>query len=388
MKLLYILVKDSIYDLPFALKDMGHDVTVLEEHPFDPVALEYTEPFALVENTLAGDKYDYVLTYLFIPGISDLCEKYRIPYIAWVYDSPLISIFHESVFNSMNRIFIFDKAFFNRLIQIGIPHVYYMPLAANTTRWNDLAFTDEDRERFFCDISFVGSLYEQNAYNDNRNLMPPEVLVPMNHYLLHNMCNWHDVRPWPYMSDTGTSFFSNANTDNVTKFQMPMNLFLGILFQCRKLAEMERITSLNTLAEQHKVELYTNGSSSETGILNVHPPVNYYTELGKVYHFSRINLNFTLPSIETGVPLRVYDILACGGFLLTNYQQELDTLFTPGKDLVYFHDLGELKDLTSYYLEHENERAEIARQGYTTVNKLYNYETQLKKIFDICENIQ
>ena len=113
--------------------------------------------------------------------------------------------------------------------------------------------------------------------------------------------------------------------------------------------------------------------------------MNYYTELGKVYYFSKINLNFTLPSIETGVPQRIFDIMAYGGFVMSNYQAEYDTLFTPRKDLVVFHDLSELKELAAYYLNHEKERITIAANGYRKVNKYYNYETQLKKIISICE---
>ena len=84
--------------------------------------------------------------------------------------------------------------------QIGIPHIYYMPLAANTTRINALSLSNEDREHYSCDISFVGSLYEKNAYNDSRNQMPTEAAVPMNHYLMHYLCNWNAVRSWPVLS--------------------------------------------------------------------------------------------------------------------------------------------------------------------------------------------
>lgn len=391
MKFLFVLAKDSVFDIPFSLEYMGHSVTTLDHHPFDPINLNDTEPLMPVEETLAKDSYDYVITYLFIPILSDLCEKYQIPYIAWVYDSPLISVFHNSVFNSVNRIFIFDYTFYERLLQIGIPNVFYMPLAANTNRINALQLTLEDQEKYSHDISFVGSLYEDNAYNDLRNQLPVDIVVPMNHYLMHNLCNWHATRNWPVLSKHCTDYLTNpaySDTSAITNFQMPASMYLGILFLSRKLAEMERITTLNTLAENFDVHLYTSGQSDQIGILNVHPPVNYYTELGKVYHFSKINLNFTLPSIETGVPLRIFDIMAYGGFVLSNYQKEFDSLFTPGKDIVYFHDLNEAKELTAYYLTHENERIEIAAHGYQTVNKYYSYEQQLKKIINICEKLK
>ncbi len=388
MNFLFVLVKDSIYDIAFTLKNMGHNVTVMEHHPFDPVDLECTAPLIPIEDALRKNSYDYVITNLYITVLSNLCQKYEVPYIAWIYDSPLISVFHESVFNPVNRIFIFDHTFYNRLRQIGIPHVYYMPLAANTDRINTFVMTDEDEAKYSCDISFVGSLYEKNAYNDLAGVLPPEVTLPMNIYLMQNLCNWHSVREWPLLPPECVSYLTDSRYSDIsalTKFEMPPSMYLGIIFLCRKLAEMERITALNTLAEDFPVDLYTSGQSPHLTSLRTHPSVNYYTELGKVYYFSKINLNFTLPSIETGVPQRIFDMMAYGGFVMSNYQAEYDTLFTPGKDLVVFHDLGELKELAAYYLSHEKERITIAANGYRKVNEYYNYETQLKKIISICE---
>ena len=85
----------------------------------------------------------------------------------------MTTLFHSSVFHSVNRIFLFDHALYERMQQIGIPHIYYMPLAANTTRINALSLSDKDRKRYSCDISFVGSLYEKNA------TMIPETRCPL-----------------------------------------------------------------------------------------------------------------------------------------------------------------------------------------------------------------
>lgn len=388
MNFLYISARGAIYDIPLVLKSMGHSVTDLSHHAFDPLKPEYTEPLAPVEKALAEAPYDYVITYLYLSLVSDLCQKYQVPYIAWIYDSPLVAVFHESIYNSMNRIFVFDQAFYDRLIQIGVPHVYHMPLAANTTRINAHSFSHDDQSRFSHDISFVGTLYEGNAYNIFASKLSNEIKAPINQYLLEHLCNWKQIRQWPTLGEECTALFSSPQSPfyaDVTQFQMPANLYLGILFYCRKLGEMERITALNTLAEEFQVDLYTKSQSPHIAMLNLHPKVGYYTQLGCVYHFSKINLNFTLPSIETGVPMRIFDIMAYGGFVLSNYQTEFSSMFQIGKDLAVFHDLDELKEQTRYYLSHEDERIAIAAHGYQTVNRFYSYEHQLTKILQICK---
>lgn len=388
MNFLFVASENSIFDIPLALEHMGHTVTVLDEIPFRIMDLNYTLPLLPVQKALQTQKYDYVITYNYIPILSELCATFQILYIAWVYDSPMTTLFHNSVFHSNNRIFIFDYALYERLQQIHIPHIYYMPLAANTSRINALSLSKEDKCTYSCDISFVGSLYEQNIYNTVHNELPAEILVPLNHYLMHNLCSWGTVRPWPTLSPELTQYllakFPEQNS-SIQDYELPPNIYLGLLYLSRKLAEMERLTVLNTLAEQFPIDLYTNSQSDNTLNLRKHAPVNYYTQLGKVYHFSKINLNITLPSIETGIPLRIFDIMAHGGFVLTNYQKEIDCLFTPGKDIIVFHDLKELKEQAAYYLSHENERLSIASEGYHTVNALYSYDIQLKKILTICE---
>lgn len=388
MNFLFVMTKDSNVDLALVLQTMGHSVTVMDQHAFEPIDLTATEPLAPIERAVLAQSYDYAISYQFVPVLSDLFMKHHLTYIAYVYDSPLLSLFHHTIFNDVNRIFIFDHTLYERLKKLELPHIYYMPAAANTDRINQLSLSSEDEAKYSCDISFVGRLYEQNAYNHFMYKIPPVITLPMNQYLMHNLCNWHEVRTWPVLTPECTAYLTDEKYCDVTgirNFEMPDNLYLGILFLCRKLGEMERITCLNTLAETHQVDLYTTSKSDQIGILNVHPPVNYYTDLGKVYYFSKINLNFTLPSIETGVPLRVFDIMAYGGFVMSNYQAEFDTLFTPGEDLVVFRDLSELKELTDYYLTHEKERITIAAHGYQTVNRYYSYERQIEQILTICE---
>ena len=102
----------------------------------------------------------------------------------------------------------------------------------------------------------------------------------------------------------------------------------------------------------------------------------------RVFHDSKINLNFTIPNIVTGIPLRVWDVLGAGGFLLTNYQAELPDYFKNKEDLVYFEDTRQLSELTDYYLSHEEERCAIAGHGQETVKKSHTYLQRIQKMLD------
>ena len=61
--------------------------------------------------------------------------------------------------------------------------------------------------------------------------------------------------------------------------------------------------------------------------------------------------------------MRVFDILSCKGFCLTNYQPEIAELFVDGKDLVMYTSMEDLMGKVIYYLNHEEERREIAESN-------------------------
>lgn len=110
--------------------------------------------------------------------------------------------------------------------------------------------------------------------------------------------------------------------------------------------------------------------------------LDYKTETPDVYAASSININLFHPQIFEGVPMRVYDVLACGGFLLSQYRPVLEEQFTIGEDLDVFHTPNELAEKINYYLQHVDERKAIAQHGQQTVLQHHTYSHRLQKIVD------
>ena len=102
----------------------------------------------------------------------------------------------------------------------------------------------------------------------------------------------------------------------------------------------------------------------------------------KVFKTSAINLNISLKTIRTGIPLRILDILASGGFVLSNFQEELAEYFKLGEEIITYGDLEELYYLTDYYLKHEEERKCIAANGLERVKKDFRFEDRMRKMIE------
>lgn len=150
------------------------------------------------------------------------------------------------------------------------------------------------------------------------------------------------------------------------------------------MAELERRDVLAVCGECASVALYTNSDTSAIhGDIKVFPPVDYDAQLPFLYRRSKINLNITCRSIVSGMPMRILDVMASGGFLVSNYQQELAEYFVPDEEVVLYESMDDLRQKLQYYLTHDEERKRIAENGYRKVQKEFTYDIALNKIFNL-----
>jgi hypothetical protein len=107
----------------------------------------------------------------------------------------------------------------------------------------------------------------------------------------------------------------------------------------------------------------------------------YGLEHNRLVNESRINLNFS-PSDATGASVRIYKILASGGFLMSTPWYDMEKTFNIGEDIIIFEDEKELIKKVTYYLNNENERNRIRLNGYRVVQQ-YLPKGWAKRIMDL-----
>ena len=387
----------------------------------------------VIEEKIRGTHYDMVFTVNYFPLISNVCERTGVKYVSWSCDNPLISMYHESVFHDCNYIFTFDKTNYLDFRGMGVKHIWYLPLAVDTERMDALlgapeevrtagaahegmktagtvpeeigtaesvpaeigkagrrkAAQDSEMRKYRGDVAFVGSLYERNSYDKIKNRLPE--------YLR----GYFDAVMEAQLNISGANIVEPMLTTNILEqlqeyFQLEKSegsfSDLGLIFQTTvlgfKIAEIERRRALIELSKHYKVNVYSNSDVSDLLRIQYCGSVDYWSEMPKVFRMSKINLNFTIPNIKSGIPLRIWDVLGCGGFLLTNYQAEIPYYFKEGEDLVCFDSLEDLCEKVGYYLEHEEERKRIAWNGYRKVREKHSYIERIRTILDTvaCED--
>lgn len=148
-----------------------------------------------------------------------------------------------------------------------------------------------------------------------------------------------------------------------------------------EITALERAELLKAIAQKYKIDLFTYDRDFTLPNLCNHGPVNYYGQMSWVFRQSRINLNISMRSIKSGIPLRAFDIMGSGGFLLSNYQADFLSHFVAGEDFVFYESEKDLLQKIEYYLFHEEEREAIARNGYEKVMAEHTYRQRVREMF-------
>jgi len=79
---------------------------------------------------------------------------------------------------------------------------------------------------------------------------------------------------------------------------------------------------------------------------------------------------------------KIFEAMSCRGFVITDVQKDVQTLFTSGRHLVSFADIDDLKDKIDFYLENEARRRLIADQGYEEVRRRHTYRHRMQTIIE------
>lgn len=361
------------------------NISVVEEDfEIHTKAINHNTRIEILAKHLLSHTYSFVFSLNYFPHISEVCERLKVPYVCWSVDCPVAELFSPSVANSCNHIFLFDYMQYMRFSPYNPEHIYYLPLATNPSRWDEVfaSISEGDLTQYTHEVSFVGSLYTEKS--PLAGIQLPDVLTGYIDGLIDSQLLIYGLN---FLEECVTPELIHALYNHSPLFRelagaypnseayIAANHFIGM-----EAAKRERIRTLNKLAANTPVTLYTHSDVSSIHHADCRPGVRTLTEMPKIFHLSKINLNITMRPIQSGLSLRIWDVLGCGGFLLTNFQSEISEYFEIGRDLVCYESLPDLLEKTNYYLHHEDERKTIAANGYEKVKLHHSYTNRLRDI--------
>ncbi len=388
MKILYVYGMEQTKDIIYNLHKLGYNAEEYSRRQ-NPSVLN-DEEMERLASYVKDHKITHLMSIHLIYNLAYVAYQTGIKYVSMIWDAPYIKLY--TPFGRMDNCYfsVFDKLDCERFRTAGIPHILYQPLAVNQDNLRKWDLITRMAGTYKDEISFVGSLYDQNSYDKELEKMPRHLQDYFISIFEEAAFRWDGVNRIYGKTDRAVldcirRTVPEFDLDN--KYDIEDAAYFEILYLIRKIANIERTCVLNILGEMFPVTLYTNGGTDVSMLPNVKvmPPVEPGKPLLKVYTCSKINLNISLKGIEGGTPQRVMDIMGAGGFMMTNYCAETAELFEEDKEIVMFKTPEELVEKSGYYLSHDEEREKIAKAGYEKVLNCYTYEKKLKRLMEWVE---
>lgn len=372
-----------------ALKKLGHTYIELSKQSED---MDYDKEYLQEISACIQSNADIscVMSANYIPIVARACKVFQLPYLSWTADSPCTYLNSKTLSYNSNRVFLFDRMQFMKYSPQNKKNIFYLPLAGDpeTIDMQTKNISKDEHKKYDCDISFIGSLYtEMCKYNEIENKLSNYTKG----YVEGLLSAQQNVYGYNFLEESMSKEWINRFTNEISLPQPTEDYnddlygTLADLYLGYKCTEQERIHILDALSQNHNVDLYTLSDTSSVPKVHVKGIADSKTMMPKIFHCSKINLNMTNRAIKTGLPLRIFDIMSAGGFLMTNYQPEISEYFTIDKDLVAFESIPDLLEKVDFYLAHDDVRKQIARNGYDAIRRSHTYVHRLQMMFEMID---
>ncbi len=357
-----------------SLERLGHTVVLFEKEflNYEIDSAFFLECIILIHK----EHINCLFSINYIPLLSSIGDSLEIPYISWTQDSPVYPLYSPSASSAYSHKFIFDKEEFFRLSRLNLSNLNPCTLASDPAFFSKNAEFDPD---FTQDISFVGNLYSETPF-ENMNITD-SYSIGYIEGLLNAQKELYGINL--FESSISKSLAEDiliASNNPIPNGYSISKKFAAAYILEKKLTGIEREYYLSAIGENYKLSIYTGSKLNKKIKAAYRGFADYETVMPKIFYNSKINLHFPPRNIHSGVSLRVFDVLACRGFLITAWCPELFELFKVNEDLVVFSSKEELLELIKYYLAHEDERNCIRQKGYEKICSNYTYDIVLEKI--------
>ena len=327
--------------------------------------------------------FDFVFSVNFFPLIAKVCHDLNVKYISWSYDNPLnVPAIEDTLHYETNFCFLFDRIQAKGYWDKGFSTVYHKPLGVNQKRLSQLHLSASDHKLYDSEISFVGKLYP-STFND--------ILARIDEYdkgYLQAIVNIQSKLYGCYIID---ELINDDICERINKKLRASNVSINkeqlSYSMATNITREERLILLNLLSKRHQLNLYSYENHPLLSSASYRGTTDYMTDMPKIFNASKINLNITLKILQSGIPLRVLDILGAGGFLVSNYQEEIFEHFENDKEVVMYSSIEDAIEKVDYYLRNEELRSQIAINGQAKAFMEFNYDKQLSEILKTAEVI-
>ncbi|MFZ5812406.1 MAG: CgeB family protein [Thermodesulfobacteriota bacterium] len=340
---------------------------------------------------VAGFRPDFVLTFNHLGmdregALSDLFSRLELPLASWFADNPELMLGrYARPFPSHAAAFTWDADTVPWLVRTGCENAFFLPLAADVARFRPPRHAASGHP-LAARVSFVGNSMLVKTRKRLECAAPPLPLA---------VCFEDLARAFGQSPERCVSTFLAAR-------------YPELVGQYRALGSTERTLAFDTAVVWEATRQYRRDCLArampffptivgDEGWLETFPDegrtwrrlpeMAYYNQLPAFYPLCDVNLNITSRQMKGAVNQRVFDVPACGAFLLTDRQEQMDALFEPGTETAAYGHPDELPDMVRYYLDHAGERRRVALAARRRILADHTYDRRMETLFSIMRRL-
>jgi Glycosyl transferases group 1 len=109
---------------------------------------------------------------------------------------------------------------------------------------------------------------------------------------------------------------------------------------------------------------------------------HHFNDLPEVYASTKINICISNGLVYNGIPSKLIDCLASGGFALCDPKEDLVRFFGSVVTRIFFRDAEELNSKIEYYLAHPVEREEIVMELGLKIRQHCTLEALMRQVIE------
>ena len=320
----------------------------------------------------------------FSPELAFLCSRYQLPYLSWTVDPLPRQRFrlYPGTDVTCCRVFCHQRALVDRFRGLGFRSARFLPLAAPDRR---VPVADRSRlESEHCSVSFVGQSLIREKVSAQAALREAggdtESLDEAEAWLQQLACSEADAPDFLGLATRPDlilpSLRALAESGRLEPDQM-IDLLDGWLAHEVRRARVRALTAYG---------LQTYGDDGWSCIAgNYRGFARHYDQLNWVYAASKANLDLPRVYQRDIVTMRVFDVMACGGVLLSEWQEDLADWFVPGEHLMMYRSTAEMVETVSDLLAISP--MERQAMGHAARNRVISQHRLTSRVEEMLRNV-
>ncbi|HOE12029.1 MAG TPA: glycosyltransferase [bacterium] len=300
-----------------------------------------------------------------------LWEKMRIPKILWYVDIPdywrQIGDWTLRDPTSWDILICYDREHIDTVKSWGAQHALYVPWAA------DFLEPAPPREDLMCEVSFVGSVFDQRRQYDSFSPQLREFVDRTIEEVYSTYSEKH-LRP-PYFDGLVSAETLPKGTP-CSLLDVSRYIYLEVNNRLRVDAIRQLLHfNLHLYGQPFWKELLGEKDSEKC----YRGKIDYDASV-RVMSSSQVNLSVTSIQTRSSLGARCFNIVAQRGCLVTEWADGLDHLLEPGEGVLYYHGVKELPDIVERCLADSQMRAEVVERGRDRVLREHTFRHRAETI--------